>query len=88
MREGGDIICTSTLHRSSIYYCQFICIHGIPIFVVFVGASKPRNLNVRRKMTIWFPFGSKQGFDNTNVCSHVGNSTLLHDVIVMHVLWI
>jgi hypothetical protein len=39
-------------------------------------------------MTIWFPFGGKQGFDNTNVCSHVGNSTLLHDVIVMHVLWI
>ena len=39
-------------------------------------------------MTIWFPFGGKQGFDNTNVCSHVGNSTLLHDVIEMYVLWI
>jgi hypothetical protein len=34
-------------------------------------------------MTIWFPFGGKQGFDNTNVCSHVGNSTLLHDVVVI-----
>jgi hypothetical protein len=54
----------------------------------FRGCQQTTNLNVRRKMTIWFPFGSKQGFDNTNGCSHVGNSTLLHDVIVMHVLWI
>jgi hypothetical protein len=37
-------------------------------------------------MTIWFPFGGKQGFDNTNVCSHVGNSTLLHDVIVQYMI--
>ena len=54
----------------------------------FRGCQQTTNLNVRRKMTIWFPFGGKQGFDNTNICSHVGNSTLLHDVIVMHVLWI
>ena len=54
----------------------------------FRGCQQTTNLNVWRKMTIWFPFGGKQDFDNTNVCSHVGNSTLLHDVIVMHVMWI
>jgi hypothetical protein len=30
-----------------------------------------------RKMTIWFPFGGKQGFNNTNVCSHVGVYTAI-----------
>ena len=68
--------------------CVVLWIHFYSWYTNFRGCQQTTNLNVRRKMTIWFPFAAEQGFDNTNVCSHVDNSTLLHDVIVMHVLWI
>ena len=62
------------------YYCEFLCIRSILIFVVFAGSIKPRNevndVNERHKL--------KKSFSITKTAnSNIKNlPSLIHDTIV------